>query len=138
MPALRLCGITAPADRRGFMDAVIGSAHQAGWAEDQIQREYIKAELPPAASGSFEVVLRSTGQVIRVAPNQTEGAAPAAQGVQVLASLEQGMCGTCVTGACEGEPEHRDRYLPSEEQACNTQFLPCCSRAKSARWVLDL
>jgi len=29
-------------------------------------------------------------------------------------------------------------YLTPEEQAANDQFLPCCSRAKSPRLVLDL
>ena len=28
--------------------------------------------------------------------------------------------------------------LTPEEQAANDQFLPCCSRSKSARLVLDL
>jgi vanillate monooxygenase ferredoxin subunit len=37
-----------------------------------------------------------------------------------------------------GTPEHRDHYLTPDEQAANDQFLPCCSRAKSARLVLDL
>jgi vanillate O-demethylase ferredoxin subunit len=38
----------------------------------------------------------------------------------------------------EGEPDHRDMYLTPAEQAANDQFTPCCSRAKSARLVLDL
>jgi len=38
----------------------------------------------------------------------------------------------------DGVPDHRDQYLLPEEQAANDQFLPCCSRAKSARLVLDL
>jgi vanillate O-demethylase ferredoxin subunit len=35
-------------------------------------------------------------------------------------------------------PDHRDLYLSAEEQAANEQFTPCCSRARSARLVLDL
>jgi vanillate O-demethylase ferredoxin subunit len=37
-----------------------------------------------------------------------------------------------------GVPDHRDAYLTPEEQAANDQMLLCCSRAKSARLVLDL
>ena len=59
-------------------------------------------------------------------------------GVEVQTSCEQGVCGTCLTRVLEGEPDHRDLYLTPEEQAANDQFLPCCSRAKSARLVLDL
>jgi vanillate O-demethylase ferredoxin subunit len=29
-------------------------------------------------------------------------------------------------------------YLTPEEQAANDQFTPCCSRAKTARLVLEL
>jgi vanillate O-demethylase ferredoxin subunit len=54
------------------------------------------------------------------------------------ASCEQGVCGTCLTRVLEGTPDHRDLYLTPEEQAANDQFTPCCSRAKSARLVLDL
>jgi vanillate O-demethylase ferredoxin subunit len=38
----------------------------------------------------------------------------------------------------EGAPDHRDLYLTPEEQAANDQFLPCCSRARTPRLVLDL
>ncbi|EWS57832.1 Phenoxybenzoate dioxygenase subunit beta [Hydrogenophaga sp. T4] len=37
-----------------------------------------------------------------------------------------------------GTPDHRDQYLTDEERTANDQFLPCCSRASSARLVLDL
>jgi vanillate O-demethylase ferredoxin subunit len=53
-------------------------------------------------------------------------------------SCEQGVCGTCLTGVKSGVPDHRDQYLTPEERAANNQFLPCCSRASSARLVLDL
>ena len=59
-------------------------------------------------------------------------------GVEVQVSCEQGVCGTCLTRVLEGTPDHKDMYLTPEEQAANDQFLPCCSRAKSARLVLDL
>jgi len=38
----------------------------------------------------------------------------------------------------EGEPDHRDSYLTDEEKADGDQILLCCSRAKSARLVIDL
>ena len=59
-------------------------------------------------------------------------------GIEVLTACEQGVCGTCLTRVLEGEVDHRDQYLLPEEQAANDQFLPCCSRSKSARLVLDL
>ena len=62
----------------------------------------------------------------------------AAAGVVVPTSCEQGVCGTCLTRLIDGQPDHRDSYLTPEEQAAGDQFLPCCSRAKTARLVLDL
>jgi vanillate O-demethylase ferredoxin subunit len=48
------------------------------------------------------------------------------------------VCGTCITRVLEGEVDHRDMYLTEDERACNEQFLPCCSRARSKVLVLDL
>ena len=64
--------------------------------------------------------------------------ATSAGGIAVATSCEQGVCGTCLTKVIDGVPDHRDLYLTPEEQAVGDQFLPCCSRAKSARLVLDL
>ena len=92
----------------------------------------------PDDNGSFNVRLARSGRVIRVAPDQTVVKALAVAGVQVPTSCEQGVCGTCLTRVLEGEPEHLDFFLTAEEQDANDQFLPCCSRAKSACLVLDL
>jgi hypothetical protein len=61
-----------------------------------------------------------------------------AAGIAVQTSCEQGVCGTCLTRVLEGIPDHRDVYLTPDEQAAGDQFLPCCSRAKTPRLVLDL
>jgi vanillate O-demethylase ferredoxin subunit len=126
---------------KGFMDAVLGAARQAGWGESQLHWEYFAAgaeAAPRADDGSFEVQLASSGRVIPVAPDQTVVQALADAGVEVLVSCEQGVCGTCLTRVLQGEIDHRDMYLTPEEQAAHDQFTPCCSRAKSARLVLDL
>jgi len=124
---------------KGFMDAVLGSARAQGWPQAQIHYEFFGADAAPAAGdGGFEVMLASSGRVIKVAPDRSVVQALAEAGVSVATSCEQGVCGTCLTRVIEGEPDHRDLYLTPEEQAANDQFLPCCSRAKSARLVLDL
>lgn len=124
---------------KGFMDAVLGAARAAGWPETQLHYEFFGAEVAPSADdGAFEVVLSSSGRVIPVAADQTVVQALDAAGVLVPTSCEQGVCGTCLTRVLEGECDHKDMYLTPEEQAANDQFLPCCSRAKSPRLVLDL
>ena len=124
---------------KGFMDAVLGAARGAGWPEPQLHYEFFSAA-PTAtdADGSFEVKLASSGRVVVVPKDQSVVQALAAAGIEVMTSCEQGVCGTCVTRVLEGQPDHRDLYFTPQEQAANDRFTPCCSRAKSARLVLDL
>ena len=130
---LYVCGPT------GFMDWVLATGRDAGWPEKRLHREYFAAApIDTSHDGSFEVQVASTGAVIRIAPEQSVVAALAAAGIEVQTSCEQGVCGTCLTRVLDGTPEHRDMFLTSDEQAKNDQFTPCCSRAKSARLVLDL
>lgn len=124
---------------QGLMDAVLGAARKAGWDETHLHHEYFGADVKPqAGDGAFEVLLASSGRVIPVAADRSVLAALADAGVIVPSSCEQGVCGTCLTRVIDGVPDHRDQYLLPDEQAANDQFLPCCSRAKSARLVLDL
>jgi vanillate monooxygenase ferredoxin subunit len=130
---LYVCGPT------GFMDWVLGAARHAGVPEDQLHREYFAAgPIDTRSDGSFEIGIASTGAVIRVGPQETVTAALAKVGIEVPMSCEQGVCGTCLTRVLEGVPEHRDMYLTPQEQERCDQFMPCCSRSKSSRLVLDL
>lgn len=124
---------------QGFMDAVLCTARAQGWPEERLHHEYFSAApADTTGDGSFEMEVASTGQVITVAPAQTALQALLAAGFDIPMSCEQGVCGTCLTGVKAGTPEHRDHYLTPEEQAGNDQFLPCCSRARGGRLVLDL
>jgi vanillate O-demethylase ferredoxin subunit len=124
---------------KGFMDAVLGAARAQGWPESQLHYEFFAAEVAPVAGdASFEVQLASSGRIVVVPSDRSIVQALAEAGVTVATSCEQGVCGTCLTRVIEGVPEHRDLYLTPEEQAAGDQFLPCCSRSRSARLVLDL
>lgn len=124
---------------QGFMDAVLSTARRCGWPEDRLHFEFFNATpIGKADDGGFEVQLASSGRVVQVGARQSVTAALAEAGVTVPTSCEQGVCGTCLTRILEGEPDHRDIFLTPAEQAANDQFLPCCSRAKSGRLVLDL
>lgn len=124
---------------KGFMDAVLAAARSYGWPEDQLHYEFFTAEPAKLATdGAFVVQLASSGRLIQVGPKESVVQALSAHGVKMPTSCEQGVCGTCLTRVLEGEPDHRDLYLSAQEQAANDQFLPCCSRAKSAFLLLDL
>jgi vanillate O-demethylase ferredoxin subunit len=131
--ALYVCG---PA---GFIGLVVETAKANGWAGEQVHLEYFgAAPQDTAGDEAFEVKVASTGKTYAVAAGQTVVQALQAQGIDILTSCEQGVCGTCITRVLEGQPDHRDKYFTDEEKARNDQFTPCCSRARSKTLVLDL
>ena len=123
----------------GFIQFVTDWAKGCGWPPAQVHVEFFAApEQDTSADRAFDVKVASTGQVVRVAADQSVVKALAQNGIEVLTSCEQGVCGTCITRVLEGECDHRDLYFTDEEKAKNDQFTPCCSRAKTSVLVLDL
>jgi vanillate O-demethylase ferredoxin subunit len=121
------------------MNAVLDTARAQGWPEAQLHYEFFTAPATDSANdASFEVQLASSGRIVPIPVACTVTKALADAGIDVPVSCEQGICGTCITRVLDGEPDHRDLFLSPEEQARNDQFLPCCSRSKSRRLVLDL
>lgn len=86
----------------------------------------------------FKVKIASSGEVIAVADGVRIVDALAEHGIIIPMSCEQGICGTCLTGVLEGEPEHRDEFLTAEEKAANDLMTPCCSGSVGELLVLDL
>lgn len=123
----------------GFMDAVIKCSEQS-WPKQTVHREYFSndPQAGHADDAGFKVKIASSGDIIDVAPDQTIVEALAAHGISIPVSCEQGICGTCLTGVIEGEPEHRDSILTDEEHDANDEMTLCCSRSKSDLLVLDL
>jgi len=96
---------------------------------------------PEPADGeetSFEVVCQRSGLTVTVPPGKSIIDALEEQGVSVLSSCQEGVCGTCETRVLEGVPEHRDSLLSADERAANEYMMVCVSRSKSSRLVLDL
>lgn len=127
---------------QGFMDAVTQAAQAQNFGAERIHRELFAAPVvdgaAPPEERPFDLVIRSTGRVVHVASGTSAVSALAGAGIDVVVSCEQGLCGSCLTPVLEGLPEHRDQFMLPEEQARNDCFTPCCSRALSARLVLDL
>ncbi|MDT3722438.1 PDR/VanB family oxidoreductase [Pseudomonas oryzihabitans] len=121
----------------GFMGWVIESAAAAGYPAERIHREYFQVEVDESGA-SFEVVAAASGKRVTVAEGQSILEALGTVGIKIEVSCEQGVCGTCMCGVLEGEPDHRDVYFTDEEKAANDQILVCCSRARSKTLVLDI
>ncbi|MBZ4078063.1 PDR/VanB family oxidoreductase [Escherichia fergusonii] len=120
-----------------LMEAVSEQANAAGYAAENVHQECFSAEVEVSGK-AFDVVAATSGITVRVLDNQTIVEALAQAGLKVCVSCKQGICGSCLTDVIEGEPDHRDSYLTDEEKADGDQILLCCSRAKSARLIIDL
>ena len=119
------------------MEAVSEQANAAGYVAENVHQECFSADVEVSGK-AFDVVAATSGITVRVLENQTIVEALAQAGLKVCVSCKQGICGSCLTDVIEGEPDHRDSYLTDEEKADGDQILLCCSRAKSARLIIDL
>lgn len=120
-----------------LMDAVSERATHHGYRPEQCHQECFSVEVKTDGE-AFDVVAATSGITVRVQEHQTIVEALALAGLKVTVSCKQGICGSCLTGVLEGEPDHRDSYLTDEEKADGDQILLCCSRAKCGRLVIDL
>lgn len=129
---LFICGVD------WWQDPIIALAKQKGFAEERIHVERFTAKAAAALLDKvFEVKIASTGATFKIPGDKTVTAFLEESGVKIQTSCEQGMCATCKTKVLEGEIDHRDKRLSSEQRA-QGYFLPCVSRAKGDTLVLDL
>jgi ferredoxin-NADP reductase len=110
----------------------------AGRPEGHVHLERFAAAAPVAAEGGFTVQLARSGRSVFVARGCTILDTLRAAGVDVQASCEQGVCGSCETRVLAGTPDHRDSLLSDEEKRANKVMMVCCSGSKDATLVLDL
>lgn len=97
-----------------------------------------KADDRAATDTAFDVVLAKQDRTFTVPPGQTILHTLETNGVDVLSSCLQGMCGRCEQTVLEGTPDHRDEVLTPEERESNEYILICVSRCHGDRLVLDL
>ncbi len=124
-------------------EGLLAAAEQrcAAWPAGTLHLERFAARPQPEPSGQetgFEVVCQRSGITVTVPPGKSILDALDEQGVSVLSSCQEGVCGTCETRVLEGVPDHRDSLLTEEEREENEYMMVCVSRSKSGRLVLDL
>ena len=119
-----------------MLDAFEAAA--AGRPSAQVHIERFSPVQPAAVAGGFTVKLARSGGSVYVAPGQSILDPLRAGGVDVPASCEQGICGTCETRVLAGTPDHRDSLLSDEEKAANNVMMVCCSGSREDLLVLDL
>nr|H9N291.1 RecName: Full=Oxidoreductase NdmD [Pseudomonas putida]AFD03119.1 methylxanthine N-demethylase electron transfer protein [Pseudomonas putida] len=122
-----------------MIETVSAVALAHGIAEESIRFEFFsKKNDVPVSDEEYEVELKKTGQIFTVSPGSTLLQACLDNDVRIEASCEQGVCGTCITPVVSGDLEHHDTYLSKKERESGKWIMPCVSRCKSKKIVLDL
>lgn len=123
----------------GLLSAVENGS--SAWPAGSLHLERFSAkpvEEPAGGPAGFEVVCQRSGVTVAVPPDKSIIDALEANGISVLSSCQEGVCGTCETAVLEGLPDHRDSLLSEDERESNEYMMICVSRALSDRLVLDL
>jgi ferredoxin-NADP reductase len=89
---------------------------------------------------SLQFHLGRSGATIEVSPDQTMLEAVEAAGYSMPYLCRGGACGHCETEVLEldGELLHTDDWLSDEDKTSGKKIMPCVSRAKCNRLVIDL
>lgn len=121
----------------GFMSACAASLE--AWPPHAIHREFFSApenEFSDADNVSFEIKIKSSGETLPVAADESIVDVLRSAGYDVETDCNEGYCGTCITRYVSGEPEHRDTVLSEKER--KTYVMVCCGRAKGGVLELDV
>jgi ferredoxin-NADP reductase len=123
----------------GLLSAAEGCC--SSWPSGALHLERFAAkpqETPAGGEAGFEVVCARSGVTVTVPPDKSIIDVLEANGVSVLSSCQEGVCGTCETAVLAGTPDHRDSLLTEDERESNEYMMICVGRSLSDRLELDL
>ncbi len=115
----------------------IDAAHALGWTDGHIHHERFIEQ--GSAGEAFRVTLARSGATIDVSPDQSLLEAAEAAGHPIPYLCRGGACGACETDVLDldGELIHTDDWLSDEDKAANRKLMPCVSRARCTRLIID-
>jgi len=117
--------------------AVLEEARNFGWPENHIHSEQF---LAPPIGEPFKIQLARSNKEILVPSEMSMLEAIEAAGVEADFLCRGGACGRCEVKVLEtdGALLHHDHFLSDAEKALGGKIMPCVSRAKCDRLLLDL
>lgn len=119
-----------------MIEHVLNLAGSIGWSEAHLHYEHF-AKAPPGQR--FSVELSNSNKTLEVGESQSILEAMEEAGVDAPYLCRGGACGQCETNVLEldGEIQHEDHWLDEQERASGTRIMPCVSRFKGRRLVLE-
>ncbi len=117
--------------------AVIETARNLGWPENHIHSEQF---LSPGIGEPFKIQLAKSNIEVHVPAEMSMLEAIEAAGVEADYLCRGGFCGRCEVYVLESDGAllHHDHFLTDAEKAAGKKIMPCVSRARCDRLVLDL
>lgn len=120
----------------GLLDAV--EAKCGTWPSGALHIERFSAREQAGENSAFTLVLGRSGVTVEVPADKSIFQVCRDNGVSVLGSCLEGICGTCETDVLDGEVDHRDVILDEAERTSNTTMMICVSRCRGSQLTLDL
>lgn len=116
---------------------VIETAKNLGWPENHIHNEQF---LSPGTGEPFKIQLAKSKIEVQVPSEMSMLEAIEAAGVEADFLCRGGVCGRCELDVLESDGAllHHDHFLTDAEKASGKKIMPCVSRARCDRLVLDL
>lgn len=123
----------------GLMQAIRDAGSDCA---ERLHFERFDAPVAPASSSggtdAFRLELRRSALSLRVESHQSILEVLEEQGLEPPYACRAGICRTCETRVCAGEPEHFDHVLSDTERASGETLLICVSRCRGNYLELDL
>lgn len=126
-----VCGPSA------MVTSVLETARNYGWPERHIHSEQF---LSPPIGEPFNIQLSKSNIEVQVPADMSMLEAIEAAGVKADYLCRGGVCGVCELHVLEtdGALLHNDHFLTDSEKVSCKKIMPCVSRAKGKRLLLDL
>ncbi|WP_206487835.1 PDR/VanB family oxidoreductase [Rhodococcus sp. KRD162] len=121
----------------GFMDTVASVFTPLVGPNNVHIEHFVASDIDTSGDTAFTVEM-DTGETFEIPSDRSILSVLEENGIEVFKSCEEGICGSCVSGVLEGEPEHRDNCLSAADKAAGNQIALCVSRAKTSRLVIEL
>jgi ferredoxin-NADP reductase len=126
-------------------EALLSAVEQdsAHWPAGILHIERFAAKAPTAEDATaaleqFEVMCQRSGRTFEITSDESILEVLEGEGIPILGSCYEGVCGTCEARVLEGTPDHRDSVLTESERSTGEVMLVCVSRSRTERLVLDL
>lgn len=99
---------------------------------------FVAIERPATQARPVTLTLRKSKKTISVPADESLLDAMERNGVPILGSCRNGLCGTCEVRVVSGDVDHRDSIMNDDEKDELRIMYPCVSRAKTPELTLDI